>query len=161
MSEEARPVSEELLEMLEDPSREIRSDIVVRVVRGLTSTALPEGLEELAREMFQLWERIVELFVVERLTLFVRGERGVCSRVGMDSEVCTFVKRLVEGLRALLLGLVIVDDAGRVYVRLRISREINGRVLPRGAIISLDPGVALLLYAMGECELATIKPLKG
>ena len=156
MSEE-RGVSEMLLELLENPEREIPPDIPRRVLEALVDAELPEGLEELGKTVIGIWERLVNRLVVVRLRRFVEAES--CPSIGIDARLCSFIRRLIQAYRAALLGVVIVDDAGRAYVRLRHDRVVDGLHVPRGGIVAVDLGDAILLHAIGEADLATVKPL--
>ncbi len=146
-----------LLELLENPNAELSSEFIARLTRSIVETRVPEELEDVIRESLQLRESLVDLVVEERLGLMLRG---VCPP-GVDARICTFLSRLREAYRALLSGLLIVDDAGRAYVRFKVQREYDGMLVPRGAIMSMHAGEALVLYAMGDVELASIKPLKA
>ncbi len=143
--------------MLENPTQELHVDLVKRVVRAVVDAEVPEGLEELGAEIISIWRDIVERAVRERLSRFVEGSE---CKTGLDSEVCRLIQRLRDAYIALLQGMLLVDDAGRVYVKLRQSKVIAGMRVPRGAITAVDIGEALVLYAVGEAELASIKPLK-
>ncbi len=157
MVEEERPVSEELLGLLENPTQELHPDTIRRVIRAVVEAEVPEGLEELGGEILSIWSSIVELVVYERLTRFVSG--ADC-RTGLDSDVCRLISRLREAYRALLQGMILLDDAGRAYVRLKQAKRIAGLDVPQGAVTAVDVGEALILYAVGEAEIASIKPLK-
>ena len=157
MVEEERPVSEELLGLLENPVQELHSDTIRRIIRAVVETEVPDGLEELGSEILSIWSSIVERIVDERLMQFIRG--AGC-RAGLDADVCRLISRLREAYRALLQGMVLLDDAGRAYVRLKQAKRIAGLDVPQGAITAVDVGEALILYAIGEAELASIKPLK-
>ncbi len=156
MSEE-RSISEVLLELLENPDREIPPETPRRILEALVDSHIPEGLEELGRSVLSLWEKLAERIAVVRLRGFIEG--GSCPSAGIDSKLCRFLRRLIEAYRAVLLGIVLVDDAGRAYVRLRYDRLVGGLRVPRGGIVAVDVGEAILLYAVGEADLATVKPL--
>ncbi len=143
--------------MLENPKAELSPELITRLTRSIVETQVPEGLEDLVKESLELRERLVNLVVEERLGFMLRGN---CPP-GVDARICTFLSRLREAYRALLSGLLIVDDAGRAYVRFRVQREYDGMMVPRGAMMSMHVGEALVLYAMGDVELASIKPLKA
>lgn len=156
--DESEPVSEFLVRLLENPRGELSPDDIRRVQEALASSAVPEGLEKLLEAMVEFWSRLVELAVHARIAEFTRGD---CKGVGVDVDVCLFVRRLIEAYKALLSGQVIIDEAGRIYVKLLKPREVRGRILPRGAVTSVELGLGLLLYAIGDVELASIKPLKA
>ena len=158
MAEEERPVSELLLELLENPSRELRADMVRRIIRAIVEAEIPEGMEELGAEIVSIWDELVDRIVTERLTLFITSDR--CEALGLDAEVCRVIGRLRDAYKALLKGIIILDDAGRAYVRLKHGRCIAGLCAPRGSVVAIDAGDALVLYAIGEAEVASIKPLK-
>jgi len=154
---EERSVSETLLELLENPEREIPPEVPRRVLEALVNAELPRGLEELGKAIVGIWEKLVDRIAVVRLRHFIEG--GGCPSAGIDSRLCSFLRRLLEAYRAVLLGIVIVDDAGRAYVRLRYDRVIDGLRVPRGGIVAVEVGEAILLHAVGEADLATVKPL--
>ncbi len=155
---EGEPISELLLRLLENPEREIRPDDLKRIQSALASSAVPEGLEQLLYAMIESWSRLADLIVYSRILRFMRSE---CKGGGVDIDICVFMRKLINAYKALLLGQVVVDETGRVYIRLRRAREVRGRLLPRGAVTSIEIGLGLLLYAMGDAELASIKPLSG